>query len=220
MLHELDQPTVVEVIEKASNVGVQNVVHFLLQERIRQRIQRLMLAAPRPKSIREAEKVLLVNLVEDGNHGLLDDLVLQGRDPQWTLSSICFRYVHSSRWLRSISSTMNPAVQIGESIFQSGFILLPCDAVHSGCGFPLQCVKAFPQQIDRQMVEQGGELHLLTFPCCFPHTRQPLGHALPALCRVRVRLTSVLLDQRPSLLTLRRRFSVFVRMIHRYCSAV
>src|SRR5271166_5321045 len=38
------------------------------------------------------------------------------------------------------------------------------------------------------MVEQGGELHLLIFPCCFPHARQPLGHALPALCRVRVRL--------------------------------
>ena len=55
------------------------------------------------------------------------------------------------------------------------------------------------------MVEQGGELHLLVLPCCFPHARQPLGHALPALSRVRVRLTSVLLDRRPSLLTLRRR---------------
>ena len=35
------------------------------------------------------------------------------------------------------------------------------------------------------------------FPCCFPHACQPLGHALPALRRVRVRLTGVLLDQRP-----------------------
>jgi hypothetical protein len=58
------------------------------------------------------------------------------------------------------------------------------------------------------MVEQGGELHLLIFPCCFPHASQPLGHALPALRRVRVRLTSVLLDQRPSLPTLRRQFPV------------
>src|SRR6266704_846173 len=40
------------------------------------------------------------------------------------------------------------------------------------------------------MVEQGGELHLLVLPCCFPHARQPLGHALPALCRVRVRVIS------------------------------
>src|SRR5215469_2914644 len=65
---------------------------------------------------------------------------------------------------------------------------------------------------------QGGllrDLHLLMFSCCFPHARQPLGHALLALRRLRVRLVSVLLDQRPSLLALRQRFSVFVRVIHR-----
>src|ERR1700684_4706702 len=47
MLHELDHPTFVEVVEKPSDVGIKNVVHLLLQERVRQRIQRLMLAAPR-----------------------------------------------------------------------------------------------------------------------------------------------------------------------------
>jgi hypothetical protein len=81
MLHELDQPTFVEVIEEAPNVGIKNVVHLLLQERVRQRIQRLMLAAPRTKTVRDAEKVLLVNLVEDGDHGVLDNLVLQRRNP-------------------------------------------------------------------------------------------------------------------------------------------
>lgn len=75
-------------------------------------------------------------------------------------------------------------------------------------------------EIDRQMVEQSGELHLLPFLRCLAHTRQPLGHAPPALCRVRAGLMSVLLDQQPSLLTLRQRLPVFVRMIHRYCSAV
>src|SRR5450759_921317 len=70
------------------------------------------------------------------------------------------------------------------------------------------------------MVEQGGELHPFPFPCCFAHTRQPLGYASPALFRVRAGLMSVLLDQRPSLLTLRQRFSVLVRMIHRYYTAV
>src|ERR1700726_4362362 len=100
MLHELDQPTLVEVIEKSSNVGIQNVVHLLLQERVRQRIQRLMLAAPRAKPIGKAEKVFLVNLVEDGDHGLLDGFVLHSRNPQRTLSSIFFLYVHPSRWLR------------------------------------------------------------------------------------------------------------------------
>ena len=45
-------------------------------------------------------------------------------------------------------------------------------------------------------------------------------HARPALCRVRVRRRGVLLDQRPSLPLLRRRSSVVVRVVHRYCTAV
>src|SRR5258708_7609469 len=112
MLHELDQPTFIEVIEKASNVGIKNVVHLLPQERVRQRIQRLMLAAPRAKSIRETEKVFLVDLVEDGNHGLLDKFVFDSRDREWTLPSICFLYVHSSRGRRSIGSAMNSVMEV------------------------------------------------------------------------------------------------------------
>src|SRR5258708_2333675 len=99
MLHELDHPTFVEVIKKSSNVGIKNVVHLLLQERIRQCIQRIMLAAPRTKSIRKPEKVFLVNLVEDGGHGLLDNFVFQGRNPQWTLPpmlSLCTLFAMAS----------------------------------------------------------------------------------------------------------------------------
>src|SRR5436305_1192854 len=70
------------------------------------------------------------------------------------------------------------------------------------------------------MVEQGGELQLLVRLCCLPHTRQPLGHASPALRREHVELSSVLLDQRPSLPTLRKLAIVFVRMVHRYYAAV
>lgn len=81
MLDELDQPTFVEVVEKSSNVGVKNVVHLLPQKRIRQCVQRLMLAASGSKTIREAEKVFLIDLIEDGDHGLLDNLILQRRDP-------------------------------------------------------------------------------------------------------------------------------------------
>src|SRR5258708_24476599 len=111
MLHELDQPTLVEVIEKSSNVGVKNVVHLLLQEHIRQRIQRLMLAAPRAKPIGKAEKVLLIDLVEDGDHGLLDKFVFDSRDRTWTLPSICFLYVHSSRGRRPIGSAINSVME-------------------------------------------------------------------------------------------------------------
>jgi site-specific DNA recombinase len=80
MLHETDHPAFIEVIEKAADVRVQYVVHLLLQQRIGQRIQRTMLATSRAEPIRETQKVFLVNLVEDSNHGLLDNLVFQSRD--------------------------------------------------------------------------------------------------------------------------------------------
>src|SRR5215472_11858810 len=174
MLHELNQPALIEVVEKAADIGVQYVVHLFLQERIRQRIQRIMLAAPRAKTIREAEKILFVNLVEDGSHGVLDDLIFQRRNSQWALPSICFLYVHSSRWHCSVCSAMDPGMKIDQPILDSVLVLVPSDPVHSGCGSSLQRVEAFPQQINSQMVEQAGELHLLVFLCCFPHARQPL----------------------------------------------
>src|SRR5207237_4236326 len=52
-----------------------------------------------------------------------------------------------------------------------------------------------------------------SLPKCF-------GCGYAALCRVRARWKSVLLDQQPSLLTLRRQCPVFVRMIPRYYAAV
>src|SRR5215475_6170271 len=110
MLHETDHPTFIEVVEKATDVRIQDVVHLLLQKRIRQRIQRIMLAAPRAETIGESEKILFVNLVEDGGHGILDDLVFQCGNPKWTLPSIFFLDVHPSRWQRSVRSTMDPTV--------------------------------------------------------------------------------------------------------------
>src|ERR1022692_278940 len=70
------------------------------------------------------------------------------------------------------------------------------------------------------MVEQGSEPLLLSFPCCFPHTVQPLGHALPALCRVHVQLSDVLPRLCPSLPSLRGRLPSLVQLVHRYYGTV
>lgn len=40
---------------------------------------------PRARAIRESQKVF-VNLVEDGDHGLLDNRVFHSHDPQWTFA--------------------------------------------------------------------------------------------------------------------------------------
>ena len=92
------------MVKTSSYIGVKHIVHLPFQERVGERIQRFVLAVPRAESIREAEKVLFIDLVEDGNHGVLNDLIFQRRDSEWTFPSIFFLYVYSSRWCRSVRS--------------------------------------------------------------------------------------------------------------------
>src|SRR5712691_3942644 len=70
------------------------------------------------------------------------------------------------------------------------------------------------------MVKQSGESFFLPFLSCLAHTAQSLGHAFPALCRVRVGFCDVLLDLWPSLHTLRQRGSACVRMLHGHYARV
>src|ERR1700750_1894887 len=122
--------------------------------------------------------------------------------------------------MRPERSAMNPAAKINEPTFQSGFVLLPTDTIDSPRSLTLESVEAVAQQRVVNGVEQGGKPLLLPFPCCFSHTVQPLGHAVPALCREHVWLTDVLLHLRPSLPPLRSSFRCLVRLVHRYYGTV
>src|SRR5665213_2065263 len=48
-----------------------------------------------PEPVRKAFEVRLVNLIEHGHHGLLNNLVLQRRDTQRTFPPVSLRNVHS-----------------------------------------------------------------------------------------------------------------------------
>src|SRR5258705_11254184 len=131
-------------LSKALDVGIKYVVHLLFHKRVRQRIQRLMLAASRTKTIREAEEVLLIDVVEDGDHCVLDDLVFQCGDPERPLPSVALLDVSPSRWKRPIRAAMHPAVQIGKPTLQPGFIRLPCHPIHAGSSLAFQRTEAIP----------------------------------------------------------------------------
>src|SRR5260370_7719778 len=68
-------------------------VHLPLLDPDRQRIQRIMLAAPRPEPIGETEKVLLVHGVQHLHHRPLDNLVLQRGDAERPLPPARLRYL-------------------------------------------------------------------------------------------------------------------------------
>ncbi len=142
MLDELHHPSVAQIIEEATDVGIKHPVHPLPLDAHRQRVQRLMRATTGTKPVREAFEVDLIYLVEDRHHSLLNDFVLQRCDAQRTLPPVSLRNKDSPRRFCPIRSTVHPAVQIDESILKPGFIFLPRYAVDSGRSLTLKRVEA------------------------------------------------------------------------------
>jgi site-specific DNA recombinase len=81
-LDHFHQVFFIDVVEKALQVHVEYPVHFLSVDRHIKRVQRLMLPASRSKPVGEPPKVFLVDLIEDRDHGALDNLVFQRRNSQ------------------------------------------------------------------------------------------------------------------------------------------
>src|SRR5215469_18128293 len=88
MLEKLDHPFVRKGPKTVTNVGIQHPIHLLPHDPNPERIQRFLGATPWSKPIREPQKVLLVNLIEDSSHSVLNDFVLQGCYAQRPLSPI------------------------------------------------------------------------------------------------------------------------------------
>ncbi len=77
MLDELDKPFVGEMVKKSPNVKVEYPVHFSRQQSRVERVQRLMLTAPRSEPVREAEEIRFVDGVQHLDRCTLGDFVFQ-----------------------------------------------------------------------------------------------------------------------------------------------
>src|SRR2546426_4480032 len=77
----------------------------------RERIEGLMLRPARPEAIREAQKLSLVDGLQEHACRLLDDLVLQRWDPERTCAAITFRDVHTPHGLRMVVPAMHALLQ-------------------------------------------------------------------------------------------------------------
>ena len=104
MFDESYEPLSTQSIEEPRYVGVKNPVDFACVESVCERIQRIVLAAPRSEPVAEPQELRLVDRREDRNHRGLDDLVFQGRDAERPLFTIRLGYVFATRWQCSIRS--------------------------------------------------------------------------------------------------------------------
>jgi hypothetical protein len=112
MLHEPDQPWLVDRVEEAPDVGIHDEVHFATGDSHHQRVKRIVLATPRSKTVAEPEEVFFVDTVQDCQGRFLDDLVFQCSNRERPLLSVPFGYHHPPRRLRPVSSPVDPIMQL------------------------------------------------------------------------------------------------------------
>ena len=171
-----------------------------------------MLVAPRPESIGEAEKVRLIDAIQDQYQGTLDHLVLERGDPEWPLRSVGFRDVHPSDWLCSVRSSSQARGEVFEVALQLLSVALPRCPVDSRCRVPLEAKVRLAQGLDVvNVVQERREPSSLVRLRCLPYAVPRTVHAFPALCPERVLWSRIPLGLPPSLHPLRRRRSAFAR---------
>ena len=90
---------------------------------------------PRSEPVTEAKKLHLVNRCQDHIHNrLLDDLVLQRRDPERSCSAVRLGYLYPPNRRRPVRSpVVQTPVQVEQALIQPFAVHVPRDAVDTGC---------------------------------------------------------------------------------------
>src|SRR5262245_42914418 len=93
----------VERIEETLDVRFDHPAATHLHRRVTKRFQRGVRTAPAPEAERAVEEVLLVDGLQHHQHCPLQDLVLEGRDADWTCSPVSpFRDVYALDGWRAV----------------------------------------------------------------------------------------------------------------------
>jgi site-specific DNA recombinase len=107
---EPPQPIVIKTGEEVADVRVEHPVHPLLRNPDRQRVQRIVRAAPRSEPVGEAPEILLVDGIEHLDDGPLDNLVFQRGDAERPQPPVRLRDVHPPTRFRPVAPRLHPSV--------------------------------------------------------------------------------------------------------------
>src|SRR5580692_1361388 len=223
VLDKFHQPSLIESVIKLPDVGIEHPAHFPRTDPNRQRVQRLMRAAPRPESIRKSQKVQFIDRIQHLDRGTLDDLIFQRGNaegpklPRFTH----LRDVNSTHRPCSVRSPLESLGEVLEVRLEGLAVVLPRLAIDSRGRILLRCQVRCPQSFDvvDVVVERSEPLFLIS-SCCLTYSLQRAWRAFPALRPGRVTLERVPLGQLPSLPHFRGRSLGFVQRVHWYCGAV
>ena len=151
------QPLVVNRVEEAANIGIEHPGHALAHDRRMERRQSLMRVSPRPEAVGEPEKVDFVDRAQHLGNRALDDLVLQGRDAEWTPTAIGFRDVDTPNRLWPVAPGMDPYAEVLKVDLQVLLVVCHRDPVDSRTCLPLLTPERSFERRDVNVVQQSRE---------------------------------------------------------------
>lgn len=182
VLDEPHQPLVIDGIKETTNVCIQHPVHLLLRDPNRQRCQRIVLTSPLAQPVGEAEKIDLVDGIENLGGRPLDNLVLDSGYADEPLPPILLRDSHPSDWSCSVRSATQSSGEVLEVSLKVLRVLLPRYLIDPWCGFPLETEEGLPESVDIvDVVPERAEPLLPILLCCLPYPLQLVLQILPAL---------------------------------------
>src|SRR5208282_1678865 len=154
VFHEPYQPLSADRVEERSDVGVYDPVDLACSDPIRQRVQRVVLAASRSEPIAKPQELRLVDRRQDRYHRRLDDLVLDGGDAERPPSAIRLRYIPPAGRQRPIRPCVDPCVEVCEVTLKMLRVLVPRYLVDAWGSPSLQAEERPPKAIDVDVVQE------------------------------------------------------------------
>src|SRR6266511_211491 len=220
VLEEPLQPAVIKAGEEVADVRVEHPVHLLLPDPDRQRIQRLVRAAPQPEPVGETQEVRLVDGVEHLDDGPLKNLVFQRGNAERPRPPVRLRDVGPPRRPCPVTPCMHPVVQVGEIRLQLLPVGRPRHPVHPRRSLRADRPVRHPETIDVNVVQQRREPRVLVPSCHFTHTVQRTWRACSGAVSGTRFAGRVPLGWAPFLHRLRRRTRGLVHRFRRYYAPI
>ena len=119
------------VVEETLNIRLDHITDRSRHDRRIDRFERLMATPFRSKTVRTVAEVSLVDRPQDAGDSLLDDLVLDRRQAQWTLARLALGDIHPFGRQRMVPLGLEASHQVDELRIQVLAIVMPTHSVNA-----------------------------------------------------------------------------------------
>src|SRR5260370_21311 len=177
---------VVKRVEERFDVHLVDPAAHHLHQAVPQLLECPMSRPPRPIGIRAVQKVLFVDRSQHHRHRDLKDFVLERRDAQGPLGSVCLRYVGAPYRRCPVTPALGPLFEPVEILLQVLSVLFCRLMVDPSSPVLPRPFVRFQQELNVDVMRQGFECFSPVPSCqfCYPIQSRADGSGVLCLCHL------------------------------------